>query len=50
MAETRHDNTKSTHCRDVGALSLEHLTGKECNIVTKRIPVVLGHFVNGTVL
>ena len=23
MAETRHDNTKSTHCRDVGALSLE---------------------------
>ena len=23
MSETRHDNTKSTHCRDVGALSLE---------------------------
>ena len=23
MAETHHDNTKSTHCRDAGALSLE---------------------------
>ena len=23
MAEMRHDNKKSTHCRDVGALSLE---------------------------
>ena len=23
MAETHHDNTKSTHCRDVGALSPE---------------------------
>ena len=23
MAEMRHDNTMSTHCRDVGALSLE---------------------------
>ena len=23
MAETLHDNTKSTHCRDVGALSME---------------------------
>ena len=23
MAETRHDNTKSTHCRDVGPLSLK---------------------------
>ena len=23
MSETRHDNTKSTHCHDVGALSLE---------------------------
>ena len=23
MAGTRHDNTNSTHCRDVGALSLE---------------------------
>ena len=26
------------------------LTGKGCNVVTKRIPVVLGHFVNRTVL
>ena len=23
MAEMRHDNTNSTHCRDVGTLSLE---------------------------
>ena len=23
MSETRHDSMKSTHCRDVGALSLE---------------------------
>ena len=23
MAETHHDNTKSTHCRDMGTLSLE---------------------------
>ena len=23
MSETLHDSTKSTHCRDVGALSLE---------------------------
>ena len=27
-----------------------HLTGKECNLVKKRIPVVLGHFVERTVL
>ena len=27
-----------------------HPTGKECNVVTKRIPIVLGHFVNRTVL
>ena len=27
-----------------------HLTGKECNVVTKRITIVLGHFVNRTVL
>ena len=27
-----------------------HPTGKECNVVTKRIPIVLGHFVNWTVL
>ena len=26
-----------------------HRTGKECNIVTKRIPIVFGHFVNQTV-
>ena len=50
MAEMHHDNTKSTHCRDVGALSPSQLTGKECNVVTKRIPIVLGYFVNRTVL
>ena len=27
-----------------------HPTGKECNIVTKRIPIVLSHFVNWIVL
>ena len=27
-----------------------HPTGKECNVVTKRIPIVLGHFVHQTVL
>ena len=27
-----------------------HPTGKECNVVTKRIPIVLGHFVDQTVL
>ena len=26
------------------------LTGKECNVVTKRTPVVLGHFVNRTLV
>ena len=26
-----------------------HRTSKECNVVTKRIPIVLGHFVNQTV-
>ena len=26
------------------------LTGKECNVVTKRIPIALGHFVNRIVL
>ena len=33
MAETHHDNTKSTHCRDAGALSLElsHRQGMQCN-------------------
>ena len=49
MSETLHDSTKSTHCRDVGALS-SHPAGKECNVITKRIPIVLGHFVNRTVL
>ena len=27
-----------------------HPAGKECNVITKRIPIVLGHFVNRTVL
>ena len=27
-----------------------HPTGKECNVITKRIAIVLGHFVNRTVL
>ena len=27
-----------------------HLTSKECNVVTKHIPIVLGHFVSRTVL
>ena len=51
MFETRHDSTKSTHCRDVGALSLEppRRQGMQRNF-TKRIPIVLGHFVNRTVL
>ena len=31
-----------THCHDVGAL----LPGKECNLVTKHISIVLGHFGN----
>ena len=50
MAGTRHDNTNSTHCRDVGALSLEptHRQGMQRSYETT--PVVLGHFVNQTVL
>ena len=44
----KHDNTKSTHCHDVGALSFL-VNGKECNVVLKLIPIVLGHFVNPTV-
>ena len=48
MAETLHDNTKSTHCHDVGASSLEPSL-RQCNVVTKRIWSVLGHFVNWTV-
>ena len=27
-----------------------HPTGKQCNLITTRIPIVLGHFVNRTVL
>ena len=53
MPETRHDSTKSTHCRDVGALSLEppRRQGMQRNYETYNgIPIVLGHFVNPTVL
>ena len=52
----RKDNIllRPTHCRHMVVMwvhcSWSHLTGKECNVVTKRIPIVLGHFVNRTVL
>ena len=40
MAETHHDNTKSTHCRDVGALSLEpiHRQGMQRSYETYSSP------------
>ena len=56
MAETRHDNTKSTHCHDVGALSLEPTHRQEMQrsyetyssrtwpfCQTNRTPVIPGH-------
>ena len=49
MSERRHDNTKSTVVM-WAPCPWSHPTGKECNVITKRIPIVLGHFVNRTVL
>ena len=49
MSETPHDNMKSTQLLTV-VMCAPCPIGKECNIVTKRIPIVLGHFVKRTVL
>ena len=52
MAETQHGTVTQSQLTVVmwAPCSRSHLTSKECNVVTKHIPIVLGHFVSRTVL